>query len=467
MSTPCSLRSPSDFRAYQPLGIRHLVEHPRCGLFAGMGTGKTVMALSALESLSLVEDCYPALVLSTVRNVEMTWPEEPAKWSHLRDVKVTPVRGERAARCALLDRALRSNNREVFAVNYEQAEWMAEHLGDEWPFRTVIADESTKLKSFRLRQGSKRAQALAKYAGKTNRWINLTGKPAPNGLVDLWGQTWFVDRGARLGKSFRAFTDRWFQLGRDGYSLTPLPFAQAQIQDALRDVCLTIEGRDYFDLREPVFNRISVDLPRGAKRIYKAMEDQFIADIGGTRVEASNAAVRSGKCLQIASGAVFDGGEEKTWQHIHDAKVDALRDVIEEANGAPVLVAYHWQHDLARLLAAFPQGANLSERAALSAFKRGEVPIGFAHPQSLGHGVDGLQNACNIVAFFSHWWSLDEREQFIERIGPMRQMQAGHDRAVYVHDIVARGTLDEAVLGRHGRKGSVQDALLDYLKRDG
>lgn len=430
-----------------------------------MGTGKTVMALSAVDSLSLVDTPYPALVLSTVRNVEMTWPEEPAKWSHLRGVTVTPIRGERKRRVELANKAAACGDRDVFACNYEQVEWLAEHYGDDWPFRTVIADESTKLKGFRLRQGSKRAQALAKYAGKTKYWFNLTGKPAPNGLLDLWGQMWFVDRGARLGRSFRAFTDRWFSLGRDGYSLTPLPFAQAQIQDALRDVCLTIEGRDYFDLREPVFNRVVVDLPRDARRTYKAMEDQFIADIGGTRVEAANAAVKSMKCLQLASGAVFNGDDERTWSHVHDAKIEALRDVIEEANGAPVLVAYHWRHDLERLLRAFPQGANLAERAALSAFKRGEIPIGFAHPASLGHGVDGLQNACNIVAFFSHWWSLDEREQLIERVGPVRQMQAGHDRAVYVHDIVARGTLDEAVLGRHARKGSVQDALLAYCKR--
>lgn len=460
------MKSPADFKPYQPLGIDWLVQRPRCGLYAGMGTGKTVMALTALDTLSLVEDVYPALVLSTKRNVEDTWPAEPAKWSHLKHLSTIPIRGERSLRVKLANKAFRCNSPEVYAINYEMLEWLGEHYGDEWPFRTVIADESTKLKSFRLRQGGKRSQVLARYAHKTPRWINLTGKPAPNGLQDLWGQQWFVDSGARLGRSFRAFTDRWFSLGRDGYSLTPLPFAQQQMQDALRDVCLTIEGRDYFDLREPIVTQVAVDLPRNAQRMYAQMERQYLTDIGDVRVEASNAAVKSSKCLQIASGACYLGDDARTWQHIHDAKIEALRDVIEEANGAPVLVAYHWQHDQERLQAAFPHAANLAERAALAAFKRGEIPIGLAHPASLGHGVDGMQNACNIVAFFSHWWSLDEREQFIERVGPMRQLQAGHDRAVYVYDIVARNTLDLAVLGRHHSKGDVQSALLAYLKRE-
>lgn len=454
------MKTRGQFHRYQPIGVKHLVDRKRAALFAGLGTGKTTMALTALDDLSLVADPFPALVLAPLRVARDGWPAEVEKWQHLSHLRVSPVIGDaKQRRDALRPRC------DIYTMNYENIPWLFEVLDGRWPFRTVIADESTKLQGFRLRQGSKRAQILASGARRCERWYNLTGKPAPNGLEQLWGQTWFLDEGRRLGRSFRAFTDRWFQVGRDGYSLTPLPTAQQQIQDALHDLCLTIEGKDYFDLREPIHKTIRVKLPRDVMRVYRQIEHDFIATVNGVEVEAANAAVKSMKLLQMASGAVFTDSRMMEWEHLHDAKIEALREVIEEAHGAPVLVAYHWTHDRERLLRAFPEARDLgTDDDALRAFKRGELRVGIAHPQSLGHGTDGLQDACNIVCFFSQWWSLDHREQFIERVGPMRQMQAGHDRACYVVDIVADGTVDLAVLARHALKGSVQDALLAYLK---
>lgn len=455
------MKSPADFHTYQPLGIAHLTRLPRAALHAGLGTGKTVMALTALDNLSLTDDVYPALVLSTLRNARDTWPDEPKKWRHLRHLRVASCTGQEKTRREAL-----ASGAPIIAANYEQAEWLVRACGDAWPFKTVIADESIKLKSFRTRQGGARAAALGRIAHRTPRWWNLTGKPAPNGLTDLWGQAWFVDGGQRLGRSFAAFQQRWFSVGRDGFSLTPLPFAREQIQDALRDVCLTIEGGDYFDLREPVRVRLEVTLPRQALAQYRTLERSYVLDLGDNVIEAANAAVKSMKCLQLASGAIFTDEHAEQWQQVHDAKIDRLLELVEERNGEPLLVAYHWRHDLHRLRGALGERcADLAHAKNLQAFKAGRVPVGLAHPASLGHGVDGMQNVCNAICFFSHWWDLDQREQIIERVGPMRQLQAGHDREMYVYDIVARDTLDAAVLARHDSKGTVQQALLDFFKR--
>lgn len=249
----------------------------------------------------------------------------------------------------------------MFTTNHEQLPWLVEHFGDKWPFRKIVADESTKLKSFRLRQGSKRAQALGKVAHKhATRFIELTGTPSPNGLADLWGQAWFLDQGQRLGRSFQAFTSRWFQsvqvgADRNAVRLDPLPFAQEQIQERLRDLCISIEAKDWFDIKEPIKNVIRVPLPAKARALYRDMEKEMFMQIDGSDVEALNAAAKTVKRLQIANGAAYTD-EHGTWSEVHDAKLQALGSIIEEAAGMPVLVAYHFKSDLARLQRSFPRG---------------------------------------------------------------------------------------------------------------
>lgn len=447
-------------RAYQRQAIEHLLDTPRCALWAGMGLGKTVAALSAADTLLLI-DPRPVLVLAPLRVARSTWPDEARKWSHLQRVDVQPVVGSEAERLAALKR-----DRSVYSMNYENLPWLVDQLGDRWPFGTVIADESTRLKSFRLRQGGKRAQAVARVAHtKVDRWINLTGTPSPNGLIDLWGQTWFLDAGRRLSRSFNAFVQRWFRIGMNGFGYEPLPSAQEQIQDRLRDLCLTIDPRDHFDLREPIVNDIYVDLPPHARRLYRDMEREMFAQIEQYGVEAFNAASRTIKCLQLANGAVYIDEKAVDWRVVHDAKLEALGDVIEEAAGAPVLVAYHFRSDLARLQKAFPRGRVLDQQPqTIADWNAGRIPLLFAHPASAGHGLN-LQDGGNILVFFGHWWNLEERMQIVERIGPVRQAQAGYDRPVYIHNIIARDTVDELVIARTESKRNAQDVLLEALKQ--
>ena len=453
-------------REYQHAIIEQVLDLPRCAIWAGMGMGKSVGTLTALDILELTEP-GPALVLAPLRVATSTWPDEAQKWAHLSNVEVSAVVGTPEERRAALKRPAT-----IYTTNYENLPWLVEHFGNKWPFRKVVADESTKLKSFRLKQGGKRAHELGRVAHcKVDHFIELTGTPSPNGLVDLWGQAWFLDQGVRLGRSFEAFKSRWFQsiqVGTDRHAvrLDPLPFAQEQIEDRLRDLCLALNARDYFDISEPIVNVIRVELPAKARRLYKDMErEMFLALECGTEVEAFNAASKTIKCLQLANGAIYTDDTCSAFAEIHDAKLQALEDVIEEAAGMPVLVAYHFKSDLARLQRAFPKGRALDkDPQTIRDWNAGKIPVLFAHPASAGHGLN-LQDGGNILAFFGHWWDLEQFQQIIERIGPTRQAQAGHDRPVFIHHIVAADTVDELVIARRESKREVQDLLLEAMKR--
>jgi len=447
-------------RPYQTHIVKHIHEHDRCGVFAGMGLGKTISTYTALDALFMAGETHPVLVLAPLRVAKTTWPEEARKWSHLRHVSVMSIVGSEPERRLAL-----RYDASVYTTNYENLEWLVNYYGERWPFRTVIADELTKLKSFRLRQGGKRAGALAKVAHtKVKRFVGLTGTPAPNGLADLWGQMWFIDGGHRLGRTYDAFRRRWFQKSYDGYGMTPLPHAQDQIQGAIKDVCLTVDAADWFDLEAPIVNNIYVDLPPRARRLYRDMEKQMFMELEGHDVEAFSAASRTIKCLQIANGAAYID-DAQNWRDVHDEKLEALEDIVEEANGAPVLVAYHFKSDLSRLERAFPAGRVLdASPATLQAWNKGHIPVLFAHPASAGHGLN-LQDGGNILVYFGHWWNLEERMQILERIGPTRQLQAGYKRPVFVHNIIARDTVDEDVIERVNSKRDVQKILLDAMKR--
>jgi SNF2 family DNA or RNA helicase len=300
---------------------------------------------------------------------------------------------------------------------------------------------------------------------RVKRFVELTGTPAPNGLADLWGQVWFLDQGERLGRTYTAFRERWFDTGYDGYGMVPKSFAMDQIQERLRDLCLTIDAKDHFDLRQPIVTDIKIDLPPAARKIYDDMEKRMFAEIESHGVEAFNAAARTGKCLQIASGAAYINEKASEWKVVHDAKIEALGEVVEEAAGMPVLVAYHFRSDLARIRAAFPMARELDKNPqTLADWNAGRIPMLLAHPASAGHGLN-LQDGGNILVYFAVNWNLEEHQQILERIGPMRQLQSGHNRNVFVYRILARDTVDEMVLERLETKRDVQDILLDAMKR--
>lgn len=453
-------------RVYQKLIISHILAHPRCALFVSMGMGKTSSTLAALEFLKATGEPVRALVLAPLRVATATWPDEVAKWGF--NLRVSAVVGTPAKRRAALGKEA-----DVYTCNYETLPWLIAELGPRWFFNIIVADESTRLKGFRLGGGGgSRARALSRVAfAGVKRFIELTGTPAANGLLDLWGQAWFLDRGERLERSFGAFTGKYFRQRRCGSSpfavaYEPLAWAQEAIQERLRDVCLSLNAADYFPLEEPISVPVPVSLPAEARRVYDALQRDMFAELAdGSEVDAVNAAALTVKCLQVASGALYkDDG--KAWEPLHDAKIEALRSIVEEAGGAPVLVAYHWRADLERLQAAFPSGKVLDKNPrTIKEWNAGKIPILFAHPASAGHGLN-LQDGGNILVFFSHWWDLEQYQQIIERIGPTRQAQAGHQRAVFLYHIIARDTVDELVMARRESKKEVQDLLLEALKNN-
>jgi len=446
---------------YQHEIIDWIANNKRCAVWASMGSGKTVSTLMALEALSMSEDdIYPVLVLAPLRVSKITWPDEILKWKSLEHLRTSILSGGSAEK---RKRAL-AKEADIYFCNYDIVEWVVEYLkeqGREWPFKTIVADEFTRLKSFRLRQGSKRAKALGKVAHEcADRFIGLTGTPSPNGLRDLWGQTWFLDKGERLGRTYSAFEQRWFRKGYDGFSISPLENAQAEIEGKLRDICLTVRG---LPVDEPIYNNVYVDIPPLCRKLYDEMEKLMFTEINDHGVEAANAAVKTMRLLQLANGAIYID-DAHNWEGVHGAKLDALDSIIAEAAGTPVLVAYHFKSDLERLQARYPKARTLDTNPdTVRAWNAGRIPILFAHPASAGHGLN-LAEGGNILAFFSLDWSLENYMQIIERVGPMRQKQAGLDRPVFVHHIMAQNTVDDMVLERLRSKKSVQEILLEALK---
>ena len=242
----------------------------------------------------------------------------------------------------------------------------------------------------------------------------------------------------------------------------------------MRDICLTIDPKDWFDLREPIVNNVYVDLPSSALKHYREMEKELFTSIDGRTAEAFNGAAKTQKLLQLANGAVYvdplcesdeDRKHSKDWKLAHDEKIDALESIMHETGGATLLICYEFKSDLARLLKKFPKGRALSSAKDEDDFKAGKIPYLFVHPKSAGHGIDGFQHVCHHIVFFGHNWSLGQRLQVTERIGAMRQLQGGYERDVWIHNIIARGTMDEVVIERHASKREVQDLLLEACKR--
>lgn len=473
-------------RLYQHLIRDFALDNPRCNVFAGMGLGKSGASIDTFETLRMFGEAKHLLVLGPKRVAKNTWPREVEKWKgsfgHLSVATMVGTEAERLAGARA--------KADITTIHYDMLPWLVEKAGSQWYWDMVVADESTRLKGLRVSlqhgrkkdgsqgkehlrgQGSSRAAALAQVAHKyVRRWVNLTGSPAPNGIVDLWGQMWFIDGGRRLGNSFTAYSDRFFRSvpGSEGYSrIEPMPFSQKIIEDLIRDCCITVDAKDWFDIKAPIERTVTIQLPPAARRQYDQMQKelftQVLANGVNQEVEAFNAGSKSNKCLQIASGNVYYD-DKGAWASVHDEKIEALRSIVEETNGEPLLVRYCYRPELERIMKAFPKAKFFDDkRATEDAWNRGEYPMLVTHAASAGHGSN-LQDGGRILVDYSSGWNLEEDEQIIERIGPTRQLQSGHDRAVFRYRIVAEGTIEEtAVLPRIKQKMSIQDALKNAMK---
>lgn len=438
-------------RPYQSIATSFILDHPQCMLAVDMGMGKTASVLTALEILKLAGSAFfPALVLGPKQVARTVWTSERDRWERFQGLKIERIVGSKEQRL----RALKRPKADIYTMNYENLPWLVALLGNKWPFKIVVADESTRLKSYRLVKGGVRSHALGKVTKHTQRWINLTGTPAPNGLTDLWGQYWFLDFGKRLGRTYTSFLQRWFYQNEYTREISMLPGAEAEIHAAIADITLALRVEDWFDVKKPLPIKKSVQLPDAAMKQYRAMEKDFFVEVG-EGIEAVNSGVKSQKLLQMASGSIYDTSHVA--HAIHEAKVEGLQELVEEIR-EPLLVAYWYEFDLPRIQKAFPKARVYRSERDGDDWNAGKIDMMLAHPASAGHGLN-FQHGGRNIAFYSETWDMELRDQIIQRIGPARQAQAGYNRTVRVFDIIAKDTIEEELVERNESKESIQSAL--------
>lgn len=463
-------------REYQRTAMRFLFDRPKAALWAQPGMGKTSIAATTYAKLYLTGQTKRCLVVMPKRVQDVgVWTNEVRKWDHLSCLAVEDIKGPPAVRETIVKTGIGV----MQTINYELLPWLIETFYDSWPWDTIIIDESTKLKKYngvwfkgkprkvddRGRLVKEATPGMKHAAAKTTRVWNLTGTPAPNNVEDLWSQTFLLDGGARLGTSITRFRDKYMQQSYVPHVWAPRPGADRAVAEVLKDICLTLKAEDHLDLPPLVQNVIPVAMPAGAAREYKRLSREFFLRIREQTVEAANAAVLSGKLLQYANGFLYTN-DNAEWEEVHDAKLTALEDFMEEADG-PVVVCYKYLADLSSIHQRFPMAVKFDGRPdTTERFRKGRIPMLLIHPGSAGHGIDGLQDVCHTMVWYGLTWSLEEHDQVIERIGPTRQLQAGHNRPVFIHYLATQGTVDNLVLERLIEKKSVQEILLNAMRSE-
>jgi hypothetical protein len=450
-------------REHQRLGTQFLIDHRRAMLVADPGLGKTSTTFSALDILQMAgSSAFPALVIAPKRVADVVWTGERDKWDAFQHFKVVRIEADdlsythKGKRYQAKRGKLSVGGADIYIVNYDLAQRLVEEFpGAKWPFKTVIADESSKLKSFRLSKGGARASALSDIAHYVLRWINLTGTPCPNGLQDLWGQLWFIDYGERLGRTYTHFFDRFFLRNEYTQKVTLQHGAEESIHEAVKDVMCVFRVEDWLNVLEPQVIPVQFKLPDAAQVQYNAMEKDYFLSLNDKDIEAGTAAVKSFKLLQMCSGAVYD--DTGTAHKIHDAKIEALAEIVEQTGKEPLIVTYWWKFDAAALRAAFPKSEIYSGQVQQDRFNAGKIKMLLLHEQS-AYGIS-LHHGGRDIVFYSYVWNAELRQQMIERCGPARQAQAGYNRVVRIWDISAIDTIEGDVIESNAGKISVEQAL--------
>lgn len=428
-------------------------------LIADPGLGKTGTTLMALDLLKMVgSNFFPALVLAPKRVCDVVWTGERDKWSSFKDLSIIKVLGEREQRLE----QLRKSVADIYLCNYENAEWLTSMWPQEkWPFKIVAADESSKLKSFRLQKGGKRAAALSNIARFTGRWWNLTGTPAPDGLWDLWGQMWFVDFGQRLKHSYDAFFEAYCMENRYTREKSLQLGAASAIQEAVKDVVISFRAEDHLDITKPQELAIEFEMGPAAWAQYKDMERRFWMEIDDKQIEAGTAAIKSKKLLQLCAGSVYDNDERSMAHAVHDDRLQALDDVLEQIGHQQLLLSYFWRFDVPRIMRFLEKrGIRAREydgQRSEDDWNGEKFQVMLLQEQS-PYGLN-LALHCRDVMHYSYVWNSEWWRQMIERVGPARQVQLGKKAAVRIWYPVARGTMESSVVASNFKKITVEEAF--------
>lgn len=414
--------------------------------------------LTAIDHL--LHDCMedgPVLVIAPKRVAEDTWSRETAKWEHLNHLKVTKIMGGVKTRQAAVYSIFKRNPADIYVINRENIVWLVETLEKRWPFKIVVIDELSSFKSSKV----KRWRALRRVRGRIDRIIGLTGTPRPNGLEDLYPEVYLLDQGQRLGRTLSAFRSAFLvpdrYSGHIVYKYRPKDGAEEEVYKRISDICMSIRKEDVLNLPGQIYEDVEVDMPPTILKQYKQFERDRVMECLDEhgQIIAGTEAVLTQKLLQFANGAVYD--EDHGVHELHDAKLDALEELLEEAGGEPVLVFYAYRHDADRIRQRIAC-RNLDTSDDIDAWNRGEIPVAIAHPASVGHGLN-LQDGGHIIIWYGLTWSLELYQQANERLN-----RPGQKNVCRIYHIITRGTHDTRVLGSLKNKDIGQAAAIEALR---
>jgi len=442
---------------YQVAAYKHILKNPYCGLFLDMGLGKTVTTLTAINILLNEEvEILSALVVAPKRVAENVWSDEIRQWSHLKGLRISIIAGDAKQRTSAM-----KAKADIYIVSRDNFAWLCgQYGGHALPYDMLVIDE---LSSFKSHQ-SQRFKAARTVRPSFKRVVGLTGTPAPNGLIDLWAQMFLIDRGQRLGKTITGYRQNFFrpdkQNGAIVYSYKLLDDSDKAIHERIADVCISMKAEDYLDMPERIDNFVDAVLSPAERKAYKEFEKESVLELfaEGVEITAANAAALTNKLLQYANGAVYD--EDRNVHEVHSEKLDALEELVEAANGRPVLVAWSYRHDLARIkkrLKAY-NPRELKDGKDIDDWNKGKIQVLLAHPASAGHGLN-LQKGGSTIIWFGLTWSLELYQQFNGRL-----YRQGQKESVVIHHIITKGTADEDVLAALRSKDIKQARLMEAVK---
>lgn len=441
--------SPHDYQAY---AIDYIETHPVAAVLLDMGLGKTVISLTAIADLLFDSfEAHRVLVVAPLRVARDTWPAEIEKWEHLQHLTYSVVVGTPKERRAAL-----MANSDITIINRENLQWLIEDSGFPFTYDMVCIDELSSFKNHK----SKRFQALMKVRPKVKRIIGLTGTPSSNGLMDLWAEFKLLDMGQRLGRFITQYRNDYFlpdkRNGQIIYSYKPMPYAEDAIYRKISDMTISMKSTDHLKMPELVSSRYEVKLSEAEAQRYDDLKQELILQLPEGEVTAANAASLTGKLVQLANGAIYsDDGDTVEF---HDRKLDALEDIIEAANGKPLLVAYWFKHDLQRIKQRF-EVREIKSSKDITDWNKGNIPVAVIHPASAGHGLN-LQAGGSTLIWFGLTWSLELYQQTNARL--WRQGQTAG--TVVIQHIITKGTIDERILKALSLKELTQNSLIDAVK---
>lgn len=449
-----------DLHEYQHEAVEHIMNNSHCALFLEMGLGKTVSTLTAVKKLMYEELAVrKTLVIGPKRVVESVWDAECSKWAHLRNLKVSKIIGNAKQRQAAI-----KANADIYLISRDNIAWLIGMFGgSSLPFDMLVIDELSSFKNPK----SQRFKALRAVQPSFKRVVGLTGSPAPNGLIDLWSQIYLLDRGERLEKFITKYRELYFRPGKSNgnvvYKYELLKESEQQIYNKIGDICMSMKAKDYLKLPQRITNIIKLKFTPELKKKYEDFEKEQVLQLFEGQdldeaISVTHAAALSNKLLQFSNGAVYD--EERRVHPIHDIKLEALKEIIDDANGKPVLVAWAFRHDIERIkkyLAKY-NVRELKNDDDIKDWNDGKIQVMTMHPASGGHGLN-LQSGGHIIVWFGQTWSLELEEQFNARLD-----RQGQKNSVIVNKLVMEGTIDLDVVRAVDSKSVNQNRLMDAVK---